>query len=43
MGKWKDLHTGKYTYRLAPEMVEPEYQELIQYFIEQQKEKDKSE
>lgn len=35
MGKWKNLQTGKYTYRLTPEMVENEYKELIQYYIKQ--------
>lgn len=43
MGKWKNIHTGKYTYRLAPEMVEPEYQGLIQYFIDERKEKETTE
>lgn len=40
MRAWKNLQTGEINYRLTPEMVEPEYQELIQYFIEQRKEKD---
>lgn len=40
MNAWKNLQTGEINYRLTPEMVEPEYQELIQYFIEQRKEKD---
>ena len=35
MGKWKNLQTGKYTYRLTPEMVENEYKELIQHYIKQ--------
>ena len=40
MKAWKNLQTGVINYRLSPEMVEDEYKELIQYFIDEQKEKE---
>ena len=40
MSAWKNLQTGEINYRLTPNMVEEEYQELIQYFIDERKRKE---
>lgn len=33
MRAWMDMRTNKVNYRLQPNMVEPEYQELVQFYI----------